>query len=253
MALESDPLDWPWKPNHSPSPEELQKWRVTVVFQALRKLMSSFHLPPPRITLREILKESREREALNDLLTEAQRLSGVDIRPALESALLTIPLLPKRYRRASRSQRRQARNLPTRIRKWADELEKTLPVEGDRSQAALDKGRSLVASFKDFVQLPNKLRQYADFLDEKSSHTRLVSYGSRNPQLRAADLLSAFFRTATGRFQDSRLAVLLASAFIASGKEPPNWIDRLTLERTRQSKRLKRLLQMAFPSKVSPR
>ena len=257
MALESNTLDWPGKSHHAPSREELRKWRVTVVLQAFQNLASSFHLPPTRITLKEILKESGARKALNDLGNRAEAVSRVDIEQVLENTLPIVPLLPRSYPHphegARRIQRRQARNRPRKIRRWADELEKALRVDQDRSQAALDKGSPPGASSEDFAQLPDKLRQYAEFLDERLSHTRLVSYGSRNPQLRAAVLLSTFIKAATGRFGDIQFAVLLQSAFHASRKEPPSWIDRLNLERKRQAKRLKRLWEMSLPSQASLR
>jgi len=248
MALESDPLDWPWKPNHSPSREDLQKWRVTVVLQAFRNLARYFPLPPTRITLRDILRDSVARKAFDDLLNRSQTVSGVDFRRVLEKALLTIPLLPGRYPRTLRSRRRQALDFPTRVRNWADELEQVLKVVG--SQAGLDKGKSSGASSKHFAQLPRNMRQCARFLDERLSHTRMVSYGSRNPQLRTAILLSTFIKVATGRFGDTRFAVLLESAFLAFGEEPPSWIERLNLERKRQAMSLKRLWEKTFRPRV---
>ena len=218
------------------------------VIRALCKLRRDFQLPSTKITLTDVSKEQVAQKALDDLLCRAREQTGADIRRVLKIALLTIPLLPTRYRRPPkgvlRSQRRQGRSLSGRIRKWADELEDVWQrEERKRRQAALDEGDPTPAALLEgFVQLPESLRQYADYRDEKLFHTRLVDDLGPNLQIRVAVLLSSFVERATGRHLYTQLSRLLDSAFRTSGKESPDWIGRLGLERRREAKRVTRLL-----------
>lgn len=213
------------------------------LIRALRKLRRDFGLPSTKITLTDISKEQVVQKALDDLLCRAGEQTGVDIRPVIKIALLTIPLLPTRAGRLPkgvlRSQQRHARNLSSRIRRWADELEDVWQrEEHKRRQGALDEGGPTPAALlEEFAQLPERLRRYADFRDEKLFHSRLFGGLGPNPQIRAAVMLSTFVERATGRFGDKELAELLASAFDTSRKPRPSWIERLALERSRMQKR----------------
>jgi len=239
-------------PSRAPSPDEVQKWRVNAVVESLRKLATFFHLSPTGIKLTDILKEEGTRQAFDNLQKSAQ-MAGVDIAPVLEITLPIITALPQSYPRtrkaARRSQRREARNRPTLMRKWADELEKWLQEARSRSDDAHDNGRQPSPSGADFVQLPEKLRACADFLQQRLVFLTVLSYGSRNPQIRSAVFLSSFVKAVTGRYADTQLAVLLESAFEAAKKDPPSWIDRLTLERTRRRRVIKRLFDKWLSSR----
>src|SRR5690242_8947718 len=81
------------------APKELQKSRITLLLKGFRKLTKHLRLSPPIITMRDILKEPRAREALEDLQLKARKLTDVDIAPAFESTLPIIPRLPIRYPR----------------------------------------------------------------------------------------------------------------------------------------------------------
>ena len=252
MTLESDNSDGARMPSRAPSPDEVHKWRVNTVLEAFRTLVTSFHLSPTRIELADILKKAGARQALNNLQKSAQMPSGEDVARVLEITLPIITALPRRYPRtrktARRSQRREARNRPTHIRKWADELEKWLKEVRSRSGDALVLGKRPSPSGADFLQLPEQLRACAEFLQQSLVSATLLSYGSRNPQIKSAVLLSSFIKAVTGKYRDEQLAVLLESAFYAAKKAPPNWIDRLTLERTRRRRVIKRLFEKSWLS-----
>jgi len=246
MTVESVNLGIAGMPSRAPSPDEIQKWRVNTVVESLRNLATNFHLSPTGIKLTDILKEEGARQAFDNLQKSAQ-MAGVDVAPVLEITLAIITALPPHYPRmrkdARRSQRREAHNRPTQVGEWAKELEKWLKEVTSCSGGDFVSGKRPSPSVADFLQLPEELRACANFLQQKLESATLLSYGSRNPQIRSAVLLSNLIKAVTGRYGDKQLASLLASAFIAAKKDHPSWIVRLTLERTRQRRVIERLFK----------